>query len=148
MVVAGTPREWLLCWEQRANALPFSVADPPLSLGREEYGLAKWNASRPHHAPFLLRSPCGLTAGCHGLVGTPPAGPSQPERPLLVLLTHRQDQAAHFGDGERNAIRCRSPFSAVASSAPARRRTTTSKACASKHRVMKRCHAVQVRTSY
>jgi hypothetical protein len=72
MVVAGTPRERLLCWEQRANALPFSVADPPLPQAGEADSLAERNPSRPH-APFLLRSPCGLTAGCHGLVGTPPA---------------------------------------------------------------------------
>jgi hypothetical protein len=89
--------------EQRANALPFSVADPPLPLAREEDGLAERGASRPH-APSLLRSPCGLTAGCHSLVGPPKAGPSQPERPLLALHTQRQDQAAHFGYGKRNAV--------------------------------------------
>ena len=72
MVVAGTPCERLLCWEQRANALPFSVADPPLPLAREEDSLAERNASRPH-APFLVRSPGDLTAGCYSLVGPPPA---------------------------------------------------------------------------
>ena len=41
MVVARTPREWLLCWEEWANALPFCVADLPLALGRQEYSLAR-----------------------------------------------------------------------------------------------------------
>lgn len=147
VVVARTPRERLLCWEEWANVFPFCVADLPLALGRQGDGVARRNASMTP-APFLTHLPCGPTAGCHRLVGTPKAGPSQPEHPLLALLAHRQNQASHFGDGERTTVRCRSPFLAVASSAPARRRTSTSTACASKHRVMKRYHAVQVRTSY
>jgi hypothetical protein len=90
MVVAGTPRERLLCWEEWANVFPFCVADLPRALGREEDGVARRNASRAP-APFLAHLPCGPTAGCHGLVGPPKAGPSPPERPLLVLFTYRQD---------------------------------------------------------
>jgi hypothetical protein len=40
MIVAGTPRERLLCWEEWAQALPFSVADLSLALGWQEYSLA------------------------------------------------------------------------------------------------------------
>ena len=146
MVLAGTPREWLLCWEQRANTLPFSIADLPLALGRQEDGLDGRNASRAP-VPFLVRSPCSETSGCHRLMGPPKAGPSPPERSLLTLLTHRQNQATHFGDGERTVVRGRSPFLAVGSSAPTRRRTSTSTAWSSNPRVMKRCRAVHVRTS-
>ncbi len=72
MIVAGTPRERLLCWEEWANALPFSVADLPLALGGQEDGLAGRNTSRTP-VPFLVRSPCGPTASRHRLMGTPPA---------------------------------------------------------------------------
>lgn len=84
-----------------------------------------------------------MAAARPGLAFAPPAGPVQPVLTLCSVEEQQAEQAPHLRERERNQGGMHPPFapSAVA-------RVTARKACASRQRVMWRCHPCQVRTSY
>jgi hypothetical protein len=80
-------------------------------------------AARSFDRSYFIDSwqpPCGVAAGCLCLVGASPVRPLQPEQPLLVRLAQRQNHAADFRHGQRNANALRPPFCALAWAAKAR----------------------------
>lgn len=134
-------RRWLLRWQERRDALPFGVAQRPVD--RREW----WHATNATAAMLGQRTAGGVTARSHHLVRPAPVRPGQSERSTRLVSCHREDQAAGFRYGEWDQAGIIAPFSTV-SSRQAAWRMTIRKACATRQRVMKRCHAVQVRTSY
>jgi hypothetical protein len=119
VVMAGPARRGLLWWEKRADALPGSIAERPLYRGKAKDGL-RGRSSGQSPSSGSWQPPCGVAAGCPGLVSAPPVGPRELEYLLLVRLAQRPGYAADFGHGQGNAGAPRPPFSALASAAKAR----------------------------
>src|SRR5688572_5053537 len=95
----------------------------------------------PRRSAARAVAPCG-----DGLMRPPPYRPLETEAALLAVTGQRQEEAADLWHGDRDQTGIAAPFSS-ASCWLAAQRITTRPACASRHKVMKRCHASHVRTS-
>jgi hypothetical protein len=141
VIVSRSPGRRLLRRQERLDSFPLGIAQRPMERRQRRHDTNRVSFLRPH------RTTGGVTASGNCLVCPPPPRPVESEGPLRVGSGHRQDQAAHFRHGERDQAGSSAPFSSL-SSCRATERSTTRDACASRQSVTKRCHAVQVRTSY
>ncbi len=140
MVMARSPRRWLLRRQQWPYTFPFEIGQ--LRFVRCERDRCATDARSITSA----RTSRGVAPRGDLLVCPSPARPAEPEPALRVGFAHREHQAAHLRHRERDQAGIGPPFFAL-SSCRATKRRTTRYACASRQSVANRCHASHLRTS-
>jgi hypothetical protein len=140
MIVAWPPGRRPLGREQGSDQFPLGVGQ---LCGRR----GRCSSSERDQRTIPPPIPSASVASCrHSLMRSAPQRPLEAKGALFVAAGQRQEEASDLRHGDGDQAGIAAPFSST-SRWLAARRMTTRPACASRHRVTKRCQAAHVRTS-